>query len=85
MAGSMKTFLLIFDNHASCIPHVIYKYCKTNNINMLYLTTEHVSLNAAVGCHVYGPLKTTYKKECDNFMKSRLAEKRTPYDVAVVV
>ncbi|XP_074032566.1 uncharacterized protein isoform X1 [Leptinotarsa decemlineata] len=33
----------------------------------------------------FGPLKMAYKKECDLFLKSHLAEKITPYDVASLV
>uniref|UniRef100_A0A2A4IY81 DDE-1 domain-containing protein n=1 Tax=Heliothis virescens TaxID=7102 RepID=A0A2A4IY81_HELVI len=32
----------------------------------------------------FGPLKAIYKKECDLFLKNRLVEKITPYDVAAI-
>lgn len=33
----------------------------------------------------FGPFKAAYRRECDLYMKSRLAEKITPYDVAFLV
>lgn len=74
--------LLILDNHASHISHDIYKHCKTNNIHMLSLPPHSSHRMQPLDVTFYGPLKAAYKKECDSYMKSHLAEKITPYDVA---
>lgn len=74
--------LLILDNHASHISYDIYKHCKANHIHMLSLPPHTSHRMQPLDVMFYGPLKAAYKKECDSFMKSHLAEKITPYDVA---
>lgn len=77
--------LLILDNHASHISLSIYDYCKSNHIHMLSLPPHTSHKMQPLDVSFYGPLKAAYKKECDLFMKSHLAEKITPYDVASLV
>jgi hypothetical protein len=74
--------LLILDNHASHISHDIYKHCKSHNIQMLSLPPHTSHRMQPLDVTFYGPLKAAYKKESDCFMKSHLAERITPYDVA---
>lgn len=77
--------LLILDNHASHISLPVYEYCKRNNINMLSLPPHTSHRMQPLDVSFFGPLKNAYKKECDSFMKSHLAKKITPYDVASLV
>nr|XP_023028549.1 uncharacterized protein LOC111516636 [Leptinotarsa decemlineata] len=61
-----------------------YKYCKSNHIYMSL--PPHASHKMQpLDVSFFGPLKMAYKKECDLFLKSNLAEKITPYDVASLV
>nr|XP_023022966.1 uncharacterized protein LOC111511186 [Leptinotarsa decemlineata] len=80
-----EPILLILDNHASHISLSIYKYCKFNHIHMLSLPPHTSQRMQPLDVSFFGPLKMAYKKECDLFLKSHLAEKITPYDVASLV
>lgn len=77
-----EPILLILDNHASHISHDIYNHCKAHNIHMLSLPPHTSHRMQPLDVTFYGPLKAAYKKESDCFMKSHLAERITPYDVA---
>lgn len=77
--------LLILDNHASHISLAIYEYCKTYHIHMLSLPPHTSHRMQPLDVSFFGPFKAAYKRECDFFMKSHLAERITPYDVASLV
>lgn len=77
--------LLILDNHASHISLAIHEYCKTNHIHMLSLPPHTSHRMQPLDVSFFGPFKAAYKRECDYFMKSHLAERITPYDVASLV
>ncbi|KAG7294875.1 hypothetical protein JYU34_002823 [Plutella xylostella] len=80
-----EPILLILDNHASHISLSVYEYCKSNHIHMLSLPPHTSHRMQPLDVSFFGPLKMAYKKECDLFLKSHLAEKITPYDVASLV
>ncbi|XP_041983249.1 uncharacterized protein LOC121736227 [Aricia agestis] len=77
-----EPILLILDNHASHISLPVYEFCKLNHIHMLSLPPHTSHKMQPLDVSFYGPLKAAYKKECDLYMKSHLAEKITPYEVA---
>lgn len=77
--------LLILDNHASHISLAIHEYCKTNHIHMLSLPPHTSHRMQPLDVSFFGPFKAAYKRECDFFMKSHLAERITPYDLASLV
>ena len=75
----------LLDNHASHISLPIFEYCKSNHIHMLSFPPHTSHRMQPLDVSFFGPLKTAYKNECDSFLKSHLAEKITPYDVASLV
>lgn len=77
--------LLILDNHASHISLAVHEHCKKNHIHMLSLPPHTSHRMQPLDVTFFGPFKAAYRRECDLFMKSRLAEKITPYDVASLV
>ncbi|XP_074030793.1 tigger transposable element-derived protein 6 isoform X2 [Leptinotarsa decemlineata] len=79
-----EPILLILDKYASHISLFIYKYCKYNHIHMLSLPPHTSHRMQPLDVSFFGPLKMAYKKECDLFLKSHLAEKITPYDAALL-
>lgn len=83
--SSQAPVLLILDNHASHTSLMIYDFCKQNNIHMLSLPPHTSHRMQPLDLTFFGPLKAVYKKECDLFLKNRLAEKITPYDVAAIL
>lgn len=83
--SALEPILLILDNHASHISLTIYEYCKVNHIHMLSLPPHTSHRMQPLDVSFFGPLKMVYKKECDSFLTSHLAEKITPYDVTSLV
>ncbi|CAB3231570.1 unnamed protein product [Arctia plantaginis] len=79
-----QPILLILDNPMPAICH--YKSLSTANkityICFHYLRTHHTACSRLMS-HFLGLLKLL-TRECDLFLKSRLAEKITPYDVAAL-
>lgn len=80
-----EPILLILDNHASHSSLPIYEYCKGNHIHMLSLPPHTSHRMQPLDVSFFGPFKAAYKRECDAFLKSHLAEKITPYEVASLV
>ncbi|XP_065172534.1 uncharacterized protein [Atheta coriaria] len=80
--SALEPILQILDNHASHISLTIYEYWKVNHIHMLSMPPHTSHRMQPLDVSFFGPLKMAYKKECDSFLKSHLAEKIMPYDVA---
>ncbi|CAB3228469.1 unnamed protein product [Arctia plantaginis] len=76
-----QPILLILDNHASHMSLQIFEHCKQNNIHMLSLPPHTSHRMQPLDVTFLGLFKVAYKREFDLFLKSRLAEKITPYDV----
>ncbi|KAM3965936.1 uncharacterized protein ACR2FA_012786 [Aphomia sociella] len=83
--SSHEPVLLILDNHASHTSLMVYDFCKQNNIHMLSLPPHTSHRMQPLDHTFFGPLKAMYKKECDLFLKNRISEKITPYDVAAIL
>lgn len=80
-----KPVLLILDNHASRISLSIHEHCKKNHIHMLSLPPHTSHRMQPLDVSFFGSFKAAYRRECDFFMKSRVAERIPPYDVASLV
>ncbi|XP_050295235.1 uncharacterized protein LOC126735322 [Anthonomus grandis grandis] len=74
--------LPILDNHSSHATLESYNYCKENFITILSLPPHSSHRMQPLDVTFYGPLKKSYYKECDNYMKSNNLTQITPYDVA---
>ncbi|CAK1583568.1 unnamed protein product [Parnassius mnemosyne] len=67
--------LLLLDNHSSHISWNSYKFCKENHIVILSLPPHGSHRIQPLDISIYGPIKTTYKQECNIFMKCNLGRK----------
>ncbi|KAB0803126.1 hypothetical protein PPYR_00096 [Photinus pyralis] len=74
--------LLILDNHSSHISLAGYEYCKKNNIVMLSIPPHSSHRIQPLDVSFFGPMKASYRQECNYFMKSNLGQKITPAEVA---
>lgn len=74
--------LLILDNHSSHISLPAFNFCKKNHIVMISIPPHSSHRTQPLDVSFYGPLKATYRHECNMHMKTHLMARITPYDVA---
>nr|XP_012234647.1 PREDICTED: uncharacterized protein LOC105679296 [Linepithema humile] len=77
--------LLILDNHNSHISLNSYNYCKENGIVMLSLVPHTSHRLQPLDVCFFGPFKTAYRKECDEFLKKEALKKISHDDLAEIV
>lgn len=74
--------LLVMDNHSSHCTLKVFDYCKENGIVILTLPPHTSHRLQPLDICFYGPLKTAYNQECDNFMKSNNYQRIQQSDIA---
>ena len=85
-AGSSteKKVLLILDNHESHVNIAVYNTCLENGIVLLTIPPHTSHRLQPLDLTFFGPLKTSYYKECDNFMTSNPGRRITQFEVAMI-
>ena len=74
--------LLILDNHGSHVSLDIFEFCKKNCIVMVTIPPHTSHKLQPLDVTFYSSLKSAFNRECDLYMKSRVYEKITPYELA---
>lgn len=74
--------LLILDNHSSHISIDIFNFCKQNGIVMVTIPPHTSHRLQPLDVTFFSSLKAAFNRECDLFMKSRVYEKISPYELA---
>lgn len=74
--------LLILDNHGSHISLQTYEFCRENHIIMLSLFPHTSHRMQPLDVTFFGPLKSAFRRECDNYIKSHAMIKITPFEIA---
>jgi hypothetical protein len=77
--------LLILDTHSSHCTLEAYKYCRENGIVVVPIPPHTSHRLQSLNVTSYGPLKTTFHRESDLFIKGKGLEKITPYDLVGIV
>ncbi|XP_030037459.2 uncharacterized protein LOC115452978 [Manduca sexta] len=73
--------LLILDNHESHISLGAYNLCRDNGIIMLTLPPHTSHKLQPLDLTFFGPLKSAYYQECENYMSDRLGKPITQYEI----
>jgi hypothetical protein len=73
---------LVLDNHSSHIPLSAIDYCTTNRIHVLSIPPHRSHKIQPLDVVFYGPLKTAYAAECDNWQVTHPGRAITQYEVA---
>jgi len=81
---TLDPVMLIFDNHTNHIPIEIYNFCRSNGICIVTLPPHISHKLQPLDLIFFGPLKTTFNRECDLFLKAHPHEKITMYDLASI-
>ncbi|CAI6357458.1 unnamed protein product [Macrosiphum euphorbiae] len=79
---TLDPVMLIFDNHTSHISIEIYNFCRLNGICIATLQPHTSHKLQPLDLTFFGPLKTTFNRECGLFLKAHPHEKITMYDLA---
>ncbi|KAB0803148.1 hypothetical protein PPYR_00118 [Photinus pyralis] len=74
--------LLVLDNHSSHRDLQVIHYCKENHIDLLSLPPHASHRLQPLDVGFFGPLKTAYTNECDNWMVSNPGKVITQMQVA---
>lgn len=74
--------LLILDNHESHSNLQSFQYCRQNGVHLLSIPPHTSHRLQPLDLTFFGPLKKSYDRECDMFMKTHNYEKISHYDVA---
>lgn len=74
--------LLILDNHSSHRDLQVIQYCRENHIDLLSLPPHASHRLQPLDVGFFGPLKTAYSHECDNWMVSNPGKVITQTQVA---
>lgn len=74
--------LLILDNHGSHISLPSYEFCRKNYIHIVSIPPHTSHRLQPLDISFFGPLKNAFNRECDNFLKSHVYHRITPYDIA---
>lgn len=74
--------LLILDNHSSHRDLQVIQYCRENHIDLLSLPPHASQKLQPLDVGFFGPLKTAYSSECDNWMVSNPGKVITQMQVA---
>ncbi|XP_072392442.1 uncharacterized protein [Diabrotica undecimpunctata] len=76
--------LLLMDNHGIHISLPYYDFCRSNHIHVVSLPPHSSHRLQPLDVSFYGPLKNAFNKGRDNFMKTNVYQKITPYDIAPI-
>lgn len=74
--------LLVLDNHSSHISLEIFNFCKQHGIVMVTIPPHTSHKLQPLDVAFFSSLKAAFNRECDLFIKSRVYEKITPYELA---
>lgn len=81
-ASLEQPVLLILDNHSTHISLPAVLFCRASGIHMLSLPPHASHKLQPLDVAVFGPLKTAYAKEADNWLVSHPGRTITQYQVA---
>ncbi|XP_054267225.1 jerky protein homolog-like [Macrosteles quadrilineatus] len=79
--SEQEPILLVLDNHGSHISLDSYEFCRTNHIHMISIPPHTSHKIQPLDVTFFGPLKSSFNRECDKFMRSHVHRKITPYDI----
>lgn len=73
--------LLFLDNHASHVSFHSYEFCRENLIHVVSIPPHTSHELQPLDLTFFGPLKSTFNKEYDVFLKNNVDDKMTPCDI----
>ena len=76
--------LALYDGHRSHISLTLTDWAKTNNVILFVLPPHTSHLTQPLDVATFGPFKTMYNKECQNYMKNHPGMTVTKYQVAAL-
>lgn len=82
--SSQDPVLLIMDNHGSHISLESYDFCRTNYIHVVSIPPHTSHRLQPLDLVFYGPLKRSFNRECDRFLRANKFQRITAYDIASI-